>query len=88
MKTSREMKARREKLSDRTCGIILKNGIILLKKGDSYIHQWTNIAAGPDHMNWTYQAKHALEFFNLEWAFVIAPLYSCKVVVRYPTKRG
>jgi hypothetical protein len=71
------------KLTQRTIEIINKGGIILLKKGDWYIGSWTNLAAGPDSVSWS-KKESALQIFNLKWAFAIAPLYGCKVVVSYP----
>lgn|SRR5574337_411221 len=79
-------------LTNRTIEIIKKGGRILLRKKSHgaewipkhwYLHNWTSIAAGPDHAVWG-QKKSALEFFNLRWAKAIAPLYNCKVVVVYP----
>jgi hypothetical protein len=73
-----------EKLTQRTIRIIEKHGRILLKADDGwYLGQWTNIAGGPDKAEWSRKAG-ALEMFNLQWAFTIAPLYDCKVVVVYP----
>ena len=81
------------KLTERTIAIIKRGGRILLRKkvGPSndpywYIGALTNIAGGPDAVNWSH--KHsALPFFNLKWAFTIAPLYNCNVVVVYPKKK-
>ena len=79
-------KTRKERLSDRSCKIINKGGEFYLKREDGrYLGSWTNIAAGPDEAHWS--KKDRLPFFNLEWAFAIAPLYKCKVVVVYPKKR-
>jgi hypothetical protein len=74
-----------ERLTDRTIKIIEKGGIILLKRGEWYLSSWTNIASGPDNAQWAKRAG-ALEMFNLKWAFAIAPLYNCKVVVFYPER--
>lgn len=73
-----------EELTARTIKIIEQGGSILLK-GDSkwYMGGWTNIAAGPDQAQWSHR-NFALEMFNLKWAFAIAKLYNCKVVVYYP----
>ena len=81
---------RDDRLTKRTIDIINKGGRIILKeKGDGfskwYLSAWTNIAAGPDKASWSKRGS-ALEFFNLQWAFAIAPLYDCKVVVVYPKK--
>lgn len=71
-------------LTQRTVDIIVKGGRILLKRKDGwYLGQWTNIAAGPDEAHWA-RKRAAQEFHNLKWAFVIAPLYGCTVVVAYP----
>jgi ribosomal protein L27 len=74
-------------LTRRTIDIIEKGGRILLRQRDSYwyLQAHTNIAAGPDHAIYGLR-KEALPFFNLKWAFAIAPLYNCKVVVVYPKK--
>lgn len=74
-----------EKLTERTIKIIRKGGRILLKheKDGWYLGVWTNIAAGPDKASWS-RKRGALEMFNLKWAFTLAPLYGCKVVVVYP----
>jgi len=69
-----------EKLTQRTCAIIESGGRILLRKGEWYLHQWTNIAAGWDKATWG-KKNTAMEMFDLKWAFAIAPLYGCKVVV-------
>jgi hypothetical protein len=50
-----------------------------------YIHQWTNIASGPDGVRLGKRAT-ALEIFDLKWAFALAKLYDCKVVVYYPER--
>jgi len=77
------LKTKDKTLTLRSIALIKENRQILLKKCDgTYLHQWTNIAAGPDNANWTTRHQLALEFFNLEWAFAIAPLYDCKVVSR------
>lgn len=86
---------RSKKLSIRTVKIIENHGSIFLKKKKSkhdapsskdwYLGQWTNIAAGPDGAHFSFRKK-ALEIFNLEWAFGLAKLYNCKVVVRYPKR--
>lgn len=75
---------RSERLTERTCKLINAGRIILLKrkKDGMYLHQWTPIQAGPDNAEWTGLTKLAMEMFNLEWAFAIAPLYKCKVVSR------
>ena len=77
---------RTKRLQDRSCKIIEKGGRILLKKGDWYIGSWTNVVTGPDNVHWGGK-RDALEIFNLQWAFAIAPLYGCKVVVSYPKKK-
>ncbi len=85
-----------EKLTQRTIKNIKKGGRILLRKGkgnpnegDShwYLDVWTNIAAGPDHAIWSCSKRGALDFFNLQWALTIAPLYGAKVVVVYPKSK-
>jgi hypothetical protein len=77
---------RDESLTDRTIKIIQKHGRILLKAKDGwYLGAWTNIAAGPDKADWS-RRNAAQEMFNLKWAFTIAPLYDCKVVVVYPKR--
>ena len=78
---------REDRLTKRTIDIINKHGRIVLKEkhSDWYLSSWTNIAAGPDKASWS-RRHSALEFFNLQWAFAIAPLYDCKVVVVYPKK--
>lgn len=73
-------------LSDRTLDIIKANGRILLKKDRWYLSCWCNIASGPDNAAWG-KRNVALEFFNLQWAITIAPLYNAKVVVVYPKKK-
>lgn len=79
--------SRKGMLEKRTIDIIKKGGRIVLKRANGcYLGQWTNIAAGWDKADWTYQSKTALEIFNLLWAFTIAPLYNCKVFVIYPKK--
>lgn len=66
-------------LDDRSLQLIKDGKIIVLKRNDGwYLHQWTNIAAGPDAARWGLRGV-ALEMFSLEWAFVIAKLYKCKV---------
>jgi hypothetical protein len=76
-----------DELTQRTIDIINKGGRILLKRdGGWYLGGWTNIAAGPDLADWSHRAG-ALEIFNLKWAFAIAPLYGCKVVVVFPKKK-
>jgi hypothetical protein len=78
MKTSK----RDERLSERTCKLIKQGcSIYLRRKGqeDWYLHAWTNIAAGWDKACWG-KREHALEIFNLKWAFALARLYGCKVV--------
>ena len=78
---------RKLQLQQRTVEIIRRGGRILLKNNHNwYLGCWTNIASGPDAVSWSL-AKSALEMFNLEWAFAIAPLYNCTVVVRYERKR-
>jgi hypothetical protein len=83
--------SRKDRLTDRTIKIIEKGGFILLKgavdsEGKSwYLNQWTNIAAGIDDARWGTRTT-ALEMFNLEWAFAIAPLYGCTVVSFYPKR--
>ena len=72
-----------EKLTKRTCKIIKKKGRIFLKKGNWYLGSWTNIAAGLDSVCCG-PRRDALDIFNLRWAFTIAPLYDCDVVVVYP----
>lgn len=75
------------KLEKRTIDIIKKNGKIVIKKDQWYLSCWTNIAAGPDEVNWSGK-KNAMEIFSLLWAFTIAPLYKAKVVVIYPKGVG
>jgi hypothetical protein len=80
------IQSREERLSARTIKIIEKHGNILLKTEDGYyLSCWTNIAAGPDHACFSMR-ETALEIFSLQWAFAIAPLYKCKVVVFYPER--
>lgn len=74
---------RQQKLSNRTVDIVNTGGRILLKRGEWYLQNWSNLAAGPDKAVWGIQ-REALSISNLEWAFAIAPLYSAKVVVVYP----
>lgn len=72
--------------TEHTIQIIEKHGNILLKTRDgSYLSSWTNIAAGPDHAVYG-KRESALEMFSLRWAFTIAPLYKCQVVVFYPDR--
>lgn len=78
---------RDEMLTQRTCAIIESGGRILLRRGDWYLHQWTNIAAGTDSAHWG-KRNTAMEMFDLKWAFAIAPLYKCKVVVVRPKKKS
>jgi hypothetical protein len=70
-----------DNLTDRTVKLIEQSKKIVLKRKNSYwyLHQWTNIAAGPNHAHWGLRPV-ALEFHNLKWAFAIAKLYDCKVV--------
>ena len=91
-----------ERLTERTIKIIRKGGRILLKPRNNfepdysdnlapantnwYIHQWTNIASGPDGVRHG-KRNVALEIFDLKWAFALAALYDCRVIVVYP-KRG
>lgn len=76
----KQMSTLNERYSVRTVKLIERGRRILLKKADgAYLHQWTNIAAGPDECHWTSLPSLALEIFNLQWAFAIAPLYKCKV---------
>lgn len=78
--------SREGKLTERTIAIIKKHGRIVLKRKDNwYLSCWTNIAAGPDKADWSGK-QSAMEVFSLEWAFAIAPLYKCKVIVIYPKK--
>lgn len=77
------MKSRRERLRDRTCAIIDRDGIILLKRGPWYLGQWTNVAAGREGEDWGWR-HGALGFSDLEIAFAVAPVYDAKVVVFYP----
>ena len=91
MISSESKNDREDRLTKRTIAICNKGGRILLKEKDDgfskwYLSAWTNIAAGPDHANWGKRAS-ALQFFSLQWAFAIAPLYDCKVVVVYPKKK-
>ena len=70
-------------LSERTVLLIKrKRNIYLKNSGGQYLHQWSNIAGGPDRADWTFVPCLALEIFNLEWAFALAKLYKCKVVSR------
>jgi len=75
-----------ERLMERTCALINKGGYILLKRKDGwYLNCWTNIAGGKDLAQWG--KRHcALEISNLKWAFALAKLYDCKVVVYYPDR--
>ena len=80
-----------DKLTKRTLKIILDGGRILLKKDNEfsdgwYLSSWSNIAGGPDYAYWA-SRDQALSIFNLKWAFALAKLYECKVVVVYPTKK-
>lgn len=70
-----------ERLTERTCRLIRQGCDIYLrsKKDGSYLHHWTNIAAGWDKASWGGR-EHALEIFDLKWAFALARLYRCKVV--------
>ena len=88
------VKQRGSNLTSRTITIINRGGRIILKRKEensnykpTYLGAWSNIAAGPDSADWTYQKKSALEFFNLEWAYAIAPLYNCKVIVLHKKKK-
>lgn len=73
-----------ERLTQRTIKIVNKGGRIYLKRDDGYyLHHWTNIAAGPDKATWCHR-HDAMEVFSLKWAFGIAALYDCRVVVFYP----
>ena len=78
-----------EQLNERTVAIIEAGGRIVLKSmvGDWYLHQYTNIASGPDEAAFSSWKREALLFSNLKWAHTIAPLYNCKVVVVYPKKK-
>ena len=86
-------KTRDDKLTERTIKIIESGGRIFLRhitkhRGGgpfSYLGHWTNIAAGPDQAHWV-NRDCALEIFNLKWAFALAKLYNCKVVVFYPKR--
>lgn len=83
---------RKERLEQRSLRILNKGGRIFIRRirsdgSKSYLHSWTNIAAGPDKAEWTTKQSLALEIFNLEWAFAMAPLYKAKVVVAYPQNR-
>jgi hypothetical protein len=72
-----------EKLTKRTIAMIERGGRLLLKRKDGYyLHCWCNIAGGPDAARWGLR-NQALEIFNHKWAFVLAPLYGCKVVAVY-----
>jgi hypothetical protein len=76
-----------EKLTKRTIKIIERGGRILIKKKGigsfCYLGQWTCIQAGIDSAHWV-KRDFAMEIFNLKWAFGLAKLYNCKVVVFYP----
>lgn len=75
--------SRKEKLEKRTCDLINRGRSIVLKRADgTYLGQHTCIQAGPDSIHWTYWPGLAMDFFNLEWALQIAPLYGCKVYSR------
>jgi hypothetical protein len=77
-----------EELTARTIKIIERGGRILLRRKDGYyLHCWVNIAAGPDHVIWGLQ-NQALEFFNLKWALMIAPLYGAKVTIVFTKKKS
>lgn len=77
----------KQKYTDRTIAIIKRHGRIVLKDANGwYLHCWTNIAAGPDCVQWG-KRKAALEIFNLEWAFAIAPLYNAKAFSVFPKGR-
>ena len=73
-----------KRLEQRTCKLIEEGKQIILKSGDGwYLHCWTNIAAGPDQVQWG-KRPAAMEIFNLKWAFAIAPLYKCEVYSYHP----
>jgi hypothetical protein len=75
---------RDELLTERTIKLIKAGCDIFLRRKDgAYLHAWTNIAAGPDHVVWG-NRDNALEMFNLKWAFALARLYGCKVVSYNP----
>lgn len=75
------------RLEKRTIDIIKKHGKIVLKniKSDWYLNCWTNLAAGFDKASWGLK-RSAQEFYSLELAFAIAPLYKSKVFVIYPKR--
>ncbi len=71
---------------DRTCEIIEKGGVILLKlKSGWYLQQHTSLAAGYDSAVWGWRPA-AMQFHELDWAFIVAKQYECKVVVWYPER--
>ncbi len=72
-----------EKLMDRTCRIIDAGGYIVLKRGEWYMQQHTNIAADFDSAVWGTR-RAALHFDTLEMAYLLAPYFECRVVVYYP----
>lgn len=76
--------SREGKLEYRTIKIIERDGRIVLKRSDGfYLSNWSNIAAGWDKASWS-SKRNAMEIFNLEMAFALAPLFKCKVFVLYP----
>lgn len=72
-------------LSQRTTKINDRGGRIVLKKADgTYLYQYTHIPSGPNGVEYVSDPKFAMIIDNLEWAFNLARLYDCKVIVRYP----
>jgi hypothetical protein len=76
-----------DKLTQRAIKIVHGNGRIILKSGDSYIHQNTNIAAGALGIVYTYQSRLAMVFADLSVAHYIAKLLGARVVISYPKKK-
>lgn len=80
---------RKERLSDRTCKYINQGKGIFLKHktNGSYLGQWTCIQGGIDMAHWTNWKGMAMEINDLEWAFGLAKLYNCKVMIRTHKKK-
>ncbi len=75
-----------ERELDRTCEIIENHGFIILKRGDKwYLQQHTHLAGGTDAAVWGTRDA-AMHFDSLEWAFIVAKHYECKVVSYYPKR--
>ncbi len=72
------------RLMDRTCEIINRGGVILLKRADGwYLGQHTNISAGYGDAAWGCRL-YSMHVDNLELAFALAKYFECKVVSYYP----